>query len=50
MKQVTVTITTDKPVSVKITPCKDALDELLETLDGGDEEDDGDEIKQKKVS
>ena len=39
MKQVTVTITTDKPVSVKITPCKDALDELLETLDGGDEED-----------
>lgn len=38
MKQVTVTITTDKPVNVKITPCTDALDELLETLDDDDEE------------
>jgi|GEM_PF-4100639 len=47
MKQVTVTITTDKPVSVKITPCKDALDELLETLDCGDEEDDSDAVKEK---
>lgn len=50
MKEVTVTITTDKPVSVKITPCKDALDELLETLGVNDEEDDGNEIEQKAVS
>lgn len=44
MKQVTVTITTNKPVNVKITPCKDALEELLETLDGEDGEGDGDAV------
>lgn len=43
MKQVTVTITTDKPVSVKITPCKDLLDELLEVV--GCEEDGDETIK-----
>ena len=48
MERVTVTITTDKPVSVKITPSKDAF-ELLEALDGDEaEEGDGDDdIKRK---
>ena len=51
MERVTVTITTDKPVSVKITPCKDALDTLLEKLGGNDEEEDcDDEITQAAVS
>lgn len=44
MKQVTVTITTDKPVNVKITPCKDVLEELLETLDDEEEEGSGDAV------
>lgn len=47
MKQVTVTITTDKSVNVKITPCKDVLDELLETLDGENGED-GDDVADSK--
>ena len=34
MKRVKVTITTDKPVNVKITPCRDALDEIIEMLEG----------------
>ena len=33
MKQVTVTITTDKPVNVKITPCKDLLECSLGKFD-----------------
>ena len=44
MKQVKVTITTDKPVSVKITPCKDFLDELLEVVES---EEDADETAKK---
>lgn len=42
MKQVTVTITTDVPVNVRITPGKDALERLFEVL-GGDEEVSGDD-------
>ena len=42
MEQVTVTITTNKPVNVKITPCKDALCEILDALDGEMKEGDGD--------
>jgi len=47
MKQVTVTITTDKPVNVKITPCGSALGEMLDALEGGDEEDENNVAKVK---
>jgi hypothetical protein len=36
MKKVTVTITTDAPVNVKITPGKDIFEELLEVLGDND--------------
>ena len=38
MKQVTVTITTDKPVNVKITPEKSLLEEVLDEIETGEEE------------
>jgi hypothetical protein len=38
MKKVTVTITTDRPVNVKITPHADPIEELLEVLSADDED------------
>jgi hypothetical protein len=47
MKKVTVTITTDRPVNVKITPRPNPLEELLEVL-GADDTDGAEAVPEEK--